>query len=286
MSSDTTESAWLYDLLAWADINKTWLITAVIALFVGGLAVSVYLWHRDQREDQAYAALLNLGLPGISGQKAPAPSASAYLEVANAYAGTAAAEQARLLAASAAFKTGDYQQAQSEFEKFLNAHADSLLAPTAAFGVAACLDALNRMDDALKAYAEVVSRYPTWANVGEARLAMARLHEAKGQPRQALKIYEDLMAANPRTAWSAQAETRHDDLLRRYPALAKAATQSVPGALPGTNLPAASAPAASNPPSCGAPSGGASPKARTRPATGPAATHTGTNRAPAAVAKP
>ena len=75
------------------------------------------------------------------------------------------------------------------------AGGDEIVAPIAALGVAASLDSLDKPEEALAAYQEVVTKYGDQPVATRARLAMAVLHESRNQPQQALKIYDDLASS-------------------------------------------------------------------------------------------
>ncbi|MHB8522729.1 MAG: tetratricopeptide repeat protein [Limisphaerales bacterium] len=233
MSSEVTESSGFYEFLAWLEINKKRLIVAAIVLAVAGLGIATYRWQASQREEAAYAALFRLGAPMAPVDNAAAPSASAYLKVANEYVHTRAGEQALLLAAGDLFKSGDYAEARVQFEKFLNQYHDSTFAPAAVFGVASALDALNRTDEAQKAYQDLTLRHSTSPIAPQAKLALAGLFESKKQPEQALKLYDELVQSTPPTAWASEARARREELLRQHPNLIKveAGTASTPSSI-------------------------------------------------------
>jgi TolA-binding protein len=219
----------------------------------------------SQREAEAYAALFRLGLPMMPVEAGAAPSASGYLKLAGEYPHTGAGQQAMLLAAGVLYKSGNYAEARVQFEKYLNQHGDSLLAPTAAFGLASALDALNQIDDAQKALQAVISHYPTSSVVPQAKLALARLFETKKQPDQALKIYDQLAQSTTADTWAAEARMRREELLVRFPALAPVEPASLPGAL------------GANPPSLLSTTPGSKPASR--PSTGAVPAKVGTNSA-------
>ena len=92
---------------------------------------------------------------------------------------------------------------------------------TAAYGVAASLEAQGKTDAALTAYQNVQSRYPKSALVDEAKLAMARLYETKNQPELALKTYDEVARPGATGSASTQAMLRKQQLLAAHPELAK-----------------------------------------------------------------
>ena len=221
MSSEQTGSAGstgLFEFLAWLEVNKKRLLTLAVVVVALGLVGYFIAYTRQQKEIRANQALFNLGMPLQQGENTPPIAAAAYLKVASGFSGTRAAEKAMLLAAGALFSENRYADAQTQFEKFLSQYGDSALAPTAALGVAACLESLEKIEEALKAYQGVITRYPEQA--GKARLAAARLYETKNQPAEALKLYDSLMQPMAPSAWAGEARDLKDALLRKYPQLA------------------------------------------------------------------
>jgi len=242
MSSQPTESTGMIQFLAWVEVNqKKLLIGALVVGVVIGANV-IYQWRSRQVEAGANAALLRADRAGAAVEVAAEPNAQAFLEVASAYRGTSAAGRALLLAGEALFREGKYAEAKSEFESFSRDYPEHRLGPTAALGVAACLDAMNKTNEALSAYQQVASRFSGAAVVPQAKLEIARIHEAMNEPVQALRLYEEMVRLGPQSAWGSQAAVRRELLLSRHPELARtnapaAVASSISNAL-GTNVPA------------------------------------------------
>lgn len=191
-------------------------VGALIIVF----AVAAYRWKVTQTERAASEALLRLhpAVPGASASETPATAAD-YLKVAREFRATGAAERALLLGAGALFADGKYGEAQAEFERFLREHGDSILTPSAAYGVAASLEAQGKTDEALAAYRDIPIRYPKSALSDEAKLAQARVHESKGQPDLALKTYDEIARPGMVGGVAGQAMQRKQQLLTAHPEL-------------------------------------------------------------------
>lgn len=243
----------MVEFVAWLEVNKKRVLIGVIVLAVLIFALSLYRWNRGQAEIAANAVLLALENQAGRGQAAKGPGAQAYLQVAASHQGTSAGAQAQLLGAEALFKEGKYAEAKAQFEVFLRDHSDNPFLPTAAFGIAASLDSQDKTNEALVAYQNVVAGYPNSAVAGQAKLATARFYEARNEPAQALKIYDELARPNAPTGWSSEAGRRREDLLSRHPELAKtneplsavtAPALPAPGGVPvlATNSPVANTP--------------------------------------------
>jgi predicted negative regulator of RcsB-dependent stress response len=191
MESDLTESALFYKLWAWGDKNRKQLLYGLIAIVVGGIIVAFWLAHAHEKQKDANSALVALTSRnvGISGASA---SPEALLKVNSDYPDTDAGQRALLLAAGDLFAAGKYDEAMTQFNKFLKDYNNSPLAAQAALGVAACYDATGKTNDAATGYQGVIDRYPTQNVVAQARLRLGVLLEAQGKFRDARNTLEDL----------------------------------------------------------------------------------------------
>ncbi|HEY5345799.1 MAG TPA: tetratricopeptide repeat protein, partial [Verrucomicrobiae bacterium] len=135
----------------WFEANRKRLVIAVVAV-----VVVLFVWYfiTTQRVQKAVDAgqaytQLQLNMP-------PNPTvqqvADAFLQLAKNYSGTVAAERAQLQAAAVLFSAARYAEAQAQFQNFLAANKNSSLAAAAQLGVAACLEAQNKLADATAAY--------------------------------------------------------------------------------------------------------------------------------------
>lgn len=233
MSSETSENTTLIDFLAWFEVNKKRLGAVLVLVVAGSAAYMVYSNVAEGKEAEAAKAVLALRVPMNAPTNAPQPSASAFAKVVADYQGTTAAEHAGLLGAAALFNEAKYAEAQAEFQKFLSSHPSSGFAGQAAFGVAASAEALGKADEAFKGYQMVVSGYGRTSVADDARMALARIHESRSQGEEALKLYDEVARPTSNSARGTEAMQYKEQLLKKYPALAKAA---VPAAV-GTNSP-------------------------------------------------
>lgn len=230
MSSEaTTQSVSVYDLLAWLETNKKNLIIGFTAAVVVGFGIAAYRYSVDQKEMAASDALLKLKAALNTSENSPPPEASAFLKIAEEYRGTSAAERAVLLAATALFTENKFAEAQAQFARFLRDFGQSPFAATAAYGSAVTLEAEGKRDEALAAYQNLSVRYPNSSVLDDAKLAIARIYEAKNQPEQAYRIYDELVKGGVMGSAASEAMTRKSDLLAKHPEYGK------------TNAPVASA---------------------------------------------
>lgn len=221
MSSDASQSTSSIQWMTWLIQNKKSLTTWASA---GGLAVLVFLGilvFQAQKEASATAALSEIEVP-LNGGLVPEPGITqAYLKVASQFPGTQAAGRAILLAGSALFMNGSYTESQAKFEEFLKSYSDHPWVPQALFGVASSLDAQKQTAAAIEKYEELRRRFATAPISEEARLCLGRLFEQENRNEEAFAIYDELMRTHPSSGLGAEAGLRREDLVARFPDLAK-----------------------------------------------------------------
>lgn len=217
-------------IYAWADARKQQLIYGGMAVLLLGVALAYFLYHRAEREKVA-AAALSLAVSSAQMNTDQREDPVAYLKIATDYAGTQAAGQAMLRAATAYFAEGKYPEAQAQFERFLREQRENPLAGQALFGVAACLDAQGRTAEAAERYQNLIERRPNDSMISQARLKLGRIQESQGQPEKAKALYEEVTRTSSFGAAGAEAGLRLQQLLAKHPELAM--TRMVP-----TNAPA------------------------------------------------
>jgi predicted negative regulator of RcsB-dependent stress response len=226
MSSEVTTgtSAWL-DFLGWIETNKNNLMYAGVGVVALAFVVSAYRWNVNRTEANANSALLTLKANQAAASTGIQPLASAaeYQRIASQFGGTSAGQRALLFAAASLFSEGKYAEAQNEFNKALNAGNGSI-APLAAYGVATSLEAQGKQDEAIKEYQTIASRFPRTASADEGRFAAARILESRNQFDQAVKIYDEMIAAAGASGNGSQAASRKQQLVSRHPELAAAAS--------------------------------------------------------------
>ena len=174
MQTQDTSSDLLFKLWPWFEANKKRLL---IGLVLAGLAVAVISYlsaQRGQNETAAGEELTKLLFSTLPNASAP-QMADAFAKIAAKYPGTAAGQRAQLQAGATLFSSGQYAEAQAQFQKFLAAeNSGGALAATAQLGVAACLESLGR-PEAVAAYQKVASGFAGTPSAEVAKQAVARL---------------------------------------------------------------------------------------------------------------
>lgn len=212
----------IYDLLAWLEVNRKKVATVALILVALGFAIATMRYLREQKEIKASGQLLALKAALNPPTNTVPPQASAFLKIAQDFNGTTAAERARVLAAAAYFTEGKYSEAEAEFSKFIKDFPASPWAPSASYGIASAQEAQNEVE-AIASYQNVATSHANAVVADDAKLALARIHVARKQPDQALRLYNELLApkpgAPPGDGGNQEAFTRKEALLRAHPEL-------------------------------------------------------------------
>ena len=239
MNSEPTETSHGLEFLAWLELNKKRVIVAAAVITVAASSVVIYRWRHTERELQANTALLKAQRVAQRDGAGQRRSAEPFLRVASDFPGTRAAGRSLLLAAEAQYAAGKYAEAAQQFESYLRESSGSSFAPTAAFGVAASLDAQGKTNEAVAAYQGVINDYPGSAVANQAKLVLGGLHEARKDLTQAARLYGELSALGQQSAWGIEAGMRRENLLRQHPELAPTnppALSPLPTPVAGTGL--------------------------------------------------
>jgi predicted negative regulator of RcsB-dependent stress response len=243
-----------YDLLAWFEMNRKKVGVIVAVLVVIGFAIGTIRYFKEQKEQNASAALLTLK-PTLTPQtNAPPPQSSAFMKITEQFPGTRAAERAQIFAATTLFDEGKYADAEREFSAFGSNYPESPWAAEAAYGVAASREAQNKLDQAQSSYQNVITAYANSWVVDQAKLSLARVYELRKQPEQALRLYNELITPRPGSApgegGNREAYERKESLLRSHPNLNTnlLAAAARPVTLPQTSSTNQAIPAATNTP--------------------------------------
>jgi predicted negative regulator of RcsB-dependent stress response len=210
--------------------NKNLLIGGGVAILVAAFAGYFISSQRAQKEIDAgealTAALINPAATASSTQ-----TAGSLEVIADKYSGTAAAGRAQVQAAAAMFDSGNYTGAQAGFEKYLNSNAVGPLAAVAALGIAKCLEAQDKLDQAIAAYQRVTSSYGGSSCAGPAEYALGRICEQQNKLPDAMAHYEKVMNSTLSGSLSNEARARAAELQSKIAASTPKAVLAPPSAL-------------------------------------------------------
>ncbi len=214
-----------YFFKLWPKIEANWVRIALGGgvVIVVALLISYYSWQQEQKEIIAGKALTQLMMSAPSSAAGGQP-ADRLLKIAGEYQGTSAGQRAWLRGAEMLFEAGKYSEAQTQFQKFLDAHPDGFFASQAALGVATSLDAQGKTDLAAGAYQRTISiaSDPTVAN--SAKFALAQIDERQNKTIDALNLYEDVARNNQSGSLGSEAGMRAMDLKAKLPSASSPAT--------------------------------------------------------------
>lgn len=237
MAATVTEPAWWIEAYAWVETRKRLLLYGLVVLLGLGLGLSYYLYRRGQREVSAARALSEAAAPVLTGRQ-DTPRASAYLAVADRFAGTRAGGYALLMGASTLLQEGDAAGAQARFERFLREYRAGPLVNQALFGLATALEIQGRTNEARERYESLAERRlendPT---IFLARLRLGRLAEARGEWDRARRYYEEVARALPMSAIGGEARLALQSLLEAHPELGAEAEERQLSLQPGDSPP-------------------------------------------------
>ena len=213
---------------------KVAILAAVVVLI---LALAAYGGYRlyEARQDAAAAALL-----------ADARDAAGFKKIIDEYPNSNAAPAAYLLLADAYRREQKYSEANAMLQTFIDKHGKHQFVTTAKMALAANLESMRQVDEAVETYRRIAAEHPTSFNAPLALLAQVPLLKEKGQIEEARRVSETLLSQFPQSSAAGEA-TRQLRLLK-----------------PAT--PAAPAPAAAPPPNAPADPASAAPQQNTAPA--------------------
>ena len=157
----------------------------------------------------------------------------AALEAAGDAAGNWGVE-ATYLAGETALSKSEWDKARAAFEKVVNEHADSTLAPRAAEGLAFIDESTGAFEQALEGYRKVSTNWPDSFAARCQPYNIGRVQETLGQMRDAVESYKNQAKVFDGSKIAEEANTALERLKISHPELfadaAAAATETAPAA--------------------------------------------------------
>ncbi len=161
--------------------------------------------------------VVTAGLGYVKNQKATVRSNAARLfseaetpeqlqEVVDTYGKTSTAPFALSASAKRHFDKGEYQKAYDAYDRVLRDYPDFEFAAGAVYGKNFCLEAMGEIEKAIEGWDGYLAVHEKYFLTPSAILAKARCLVHLQRYPDARTIYEDFIAANPGTSWSAQAQ--------------------------------------------------------------------------------
>lgn len=186
-------------------------IVAVVAI------ISFIYWHSQQTQidagDALTSALISLQQPGADASR----TADSYLYVHTQYPGTLAGQRSLLQGAAVLFTEGKYADAQSYFQQYLDAHPDGEFSGLASLGVAKCLEAAGKLNDASGAYQHIIADIADPQAVVTAKFALGQINLEQKNYADAARNFQDVAQSAPYSALGEEAAQYAYDLRSKVP---------------------------------------------------------------------
>jgi len=243
MESNLAQLPLLHKAGAWFEKNQKQALTGAAVAAVAGFIVWFFAWQSGEKQVQASNALSSVAMSQMGAAATGQDTPQAYLKIASDYPKSKAATRALLLAAGAFFTEGKYTDAQAQFERFTREYHDSPLLGEGLLGIAACLEAQGKTDQAVAAYKDLITRHPADSVSPQAKFSLAGLYEQQKRPELARDLYEQVARESRYGMLGSEAGMRLEELAQKNPNLTP--TPEVPTPSPTTLL---SVPAGTNPP--------------------------------------
>jgi predicted negative regulator of RcsB-dependent stress response len=214
---------YLFKIWPWIETNKVRIASGAGVILVAAGLICFYSWQRDQKELTAGDEFTRMM---ISDQRnlTAVQRAGLYLKVARDNQNTPTAPRAFLQSATTLFEAGQYAEAQTQFQQFLDQYPDNVFASQAALGLAASLDAQGKVDLAVAAYQRVSKSYSDTLAANYAKFSLAQIDERQGKLTDALNLYEEIKGSNPNSQLGSEAGMLAMDLKLKQPSPSPAAT--------------------------------------------------------------
>jgi len=213
------------------------ILMGLALLVAAGLAYGGY-WMYTERREAAAATLLS-----------SAHDAAGYQQVISQYETTPAGTTAYLMLADAQRKDGKFADANTTLQKFLDKNAKHELAPAARMAMAANLQSMGKVDEALAMYQRVAADFPKSYDAPLALISQVRILKDKGQTDAARRACETILTQYRESIWANEAMGQLREL---KPAVSAAPAPGLPGG-PALGSGSAVPPMLARPPSAPAP---------------------------------
>ena len=217
MEAQDAATAYFFKLWEWVETNLRTVVIGIIIVAIAAVVISYYFWRQSEMEVAAGKALTQL-LVSTPPNSDASQLANSYLGIAADYPGTPAGGRALVLGAATLFASGNYPEAQAQFQKYVSLYPTGPFSATAALGVAASLDAQGKTDSAADTYQRVVTSYSDPNAVDAAKFALARIDAQRGKLTEAENYYQDVIRNNPNSLLGTEAAFQAMQLREKLPA--------------------------------------------------------------------
>jgi predicted negative regulator of RcsB-dependent stress response len=178
--------------LFWHNFKKP-ITAALLIVIVALIGFAGYRFYSDRR-DSAASALL-----------ASAKNGSDYEQVIARYASTPAGAAAYLLLAETQRNERKFRESNETLQAFLDKNPKHELVGSARLAIAANLESMGKMDEALSTYQQIAASYPTSFSAPLALISQVHLLKAKNQTDAARRVCETILTQYRESFWAAAA---------------------------------------------------------------------------------
>jgi len=197
METQDAAASLLFKLWPQIEANKNKIIGVAAVIVVVALLIIFYSVQHE-RTQVASGEAITQALVGLSPNTTPDQAADAYLAVSRQYSGTPAGDRGLLQGATILFTEGKYTDAQNYFQQYLDAKPDGEFSGLAALGVAKCLEAQGKLNEAAGAYQHVISDLSDPVAVISAKFSLALIDAQQKNFSAAQQLFQDVLQTDPR----------------------------------------------------------------------------------------
>jgi TolA-binding protein len=193
--------------LKWVEDYRMMLIGGAVAIVVVVLGIFFYF---QSSEDAEKAASVELAKATRIYESADIQNAIPLLSnLVKNYGSTYSGKLGRFYLANAFFQNKDYDNAKTNFEKFVSGFSgDSHFLAAAQGGAAACLEQKGQYAAAAEAYEKAADRYDEAVLAPQFLFKAARSYELAGQKAKSITMYKRVMEKYPKSPEKDDAQTQ------------------------------------------------------------------------------
>ncbi len=227
MQLQDAPATYLFKLWPWIEANKIRIASAAGIILAAIALIYFYSWQQDQKEITAGNELTQM-MVAVPHNTTVAQQAGMYMDLAHNYKNTSAGQRAFLQSAVMLFDAGQYGEAQTQFQQFLDQYPDNFFASQAALGLAACLDVQGKTDPAMAAYQRVINGYSDPVAANFAKYSLAQIDERQGKLAAASKLYQEITQSSLNGSLGSEAGMRLMELKSKPSSAPPAAPTTAP----------------------------------------------------------
>jgi len=181
-------------------------------VILGAAGVAAYSWYQERREHDAQGVLIkaqNFMLGEKQGaQPNPEEAKKLYVEIADSFSGTVAAEEALIRLGNLQYEGDKNEEAIATFGKYLSTYPQGRFLVMAGVGKAYAEEKKGDLQAAENTLKDVVDRAKGDPLAGEAYSSLAHVYEVMKKPEDAVRVYGQIAELFAQTHWAQNALQR------------------------------------------------------------------------------